>query len=167
MTTNDSSDDNSTTLPRRQLGQYLEENRSAAGLKLEDVAPLMQWSTSKLSRIEAGKCPNVRVVDVEALCRIYDIEDEKVMAGLIGLAKQSAGKSWWQTVAYARLSEQAAHVVPRPERRDRGRHADSLAWSRPGLPSVRCARRGGGRSGPLPFRYRTKSPVIRDHSSQL
>ena len=96
MTTNDSSDDNSTTLPRRQLGQYLKENRLGAGLKLEEVAPLMQWSASKLSCIEAGKSPNVRVVDVEALCRIYDIEDEEVVAGLIGLAKQSAGKSWWQ-----------------------------------------------------------------------
>ncbi|MBY8860649.1 helix-turn-helix domain-containing protein [Nocardia sp. CA2R105] len=96
VTTNDSSDDNSTTLPRRQLGQYLKENRLGAGLKLEEVAPLMQWSASKLSRIEAGKSPNVRVVDVEALCRIYDIEDEEVVAGLIGLAKQSAGKSWWQ-----------------------------------------------------------------------
>ncbi|WP_067894742.1 helix-turn-helix domain-containing protein [Nocardia vaccinii] len=96
MTTNDSSDDNSTTLPRRQLGQYLKENRLGAGLKLEEVAPLMQWSASKLSRIEAGKSPNVRVIDVEALCRIYDIEDEEVVAGLIGLAKEGAGKSWWQ-----------------------------------------------------------------------
>lgn len=96
VTTNESSEDNSTTLPRRQLGQYLKENRLAAGLKLEDVAPLMQWSASKLSLIEAGKSPNVRVVDVEALCRIYDIEDEEVIAGLVGLARQSAGKSWWQ-----------------------------------------------------------------------
>lgn len=96
VTTNDSSDDNSTTLPRRQLGQYLKENRLGAGLKLEEVAPLMQWSASKLSRIEAGKSPNVRVVDVEALCRIYDIEDAEVVAGLIGLAKESTGKSWWQ-----------------------------------------------------------------------
>ncbi|MBF6173636.1 helix-turn-helix domain-containing protein [Nocardia blacklockiae] len=68
----------------------------AANMRLDDVAPLMQWSASKLSRVEAGKSPNIRVVDVEALCRIYGIEDKDVIAGLVGLAKQSAGKSWWQ-----------------------------------------------------------------------
>ena len=88
-------DHNSTTLPRRQLGQYLKEARSAVNMTLETVAPLMQWSASKLSRVEAGKTPNVRVVDVEALCRIYGVDDADVVAGLVGLAKQSTGKSWW------------------------------------------------------------------------
>ncbi|WP_290047509.1 helix-turn-helix domain-containing protein [Nocardia nova] len=89
-------EDSSTTLPRRQLGRYLKEARLGVGLRLEDVAPLMQWSASKLSRLEAGKSPSIRVLDVEALCRIYDIDDPEVIAGLVGLAKQSTGKSWWQ-----------------------------------------------------------------------
>ncbi|MEU6561680.1 helix-turn-helix domain-containing protein [Nocardia nova] len=89
-------EDQSTTLPRRQLGRYLKDARLAVGLRLEDVAPLMQWSASKLSRIEAGRSPAVRVLDVEALCRIYEIDDPEVTAGLVGLAKQSIGKSWWQ-----------------------------------------------------------------------
>ncbi|AHH15144.1 putative DNA-binding protein [Nocardia nova SH22a] len=89
-------EDQSTTLPRRQLGRYLKDARLAMGLKLEDVAPLMQWSASKLSRIESGKSPAVRLLDVEALCRIYEIDDPEVSAGLLGLAKQSTGTSWWQ-----------------------------------------------------------------------
>ncbi|MBF4999080.1 helix-turn-helix domain-containing protein [Nocardia sp. BSTN01] len=89
-------EDSSTTLPRRQLGRYLKEARLGVGLRLEDVAPLMQWSASKLSRLEAGKSPAIRVLDVEALCGIYDIDDPEVIAGLVGLAKQSTGKSWWQ-----------------------------------------------------------------------
>ncbi|MEV5647683.1 helix-turn-helix transcriptional regulator [Nocardia sp. NPDC052254] len=89
-------EDQSTTLPRRQLGRYLKDARLAVGLKLEDVAPLMQWSASKLSRIESGKSPAIRVLDVEALCRIYEIDDPEVSAGLLGLAKQSTGTSWWQ-----------------------------------------------------------------------
>ncbi|WP_062994801.1 helix-turn-helix domain-containing protein [Nocardia mikamii] len=89
-------EDSSTTLPRRQLGRYLKEARLGVGLRLEDVAPLMQWSASKLSRLEAGKSPAIRVLDVEALCAIYDIDDPEVIAGLVGLAKQSTGKSWWQ-----------------------------------------------------------------------
>ncbi|WP_245552157.1 helix-turn-helix domain-containing protein [Nocardia aobensis] len=89
-------EDSSTTLPRRQLGRYLKEARLGVGLRLEDVAPLMQWSASKLSRLEAGKSPAIRVLDVEALCGIYDIDDPEVIAGLVALAKQSTGKSWWQ-----------------------------------------------------------------------
>jgi hypothetical protein len=88
-------DDNSTTLPRRQLGQYLREYRLAANMKLEDAAPLMQWSASKLSRVEQGLSPTVRVLDVEALCSVYGVEDQEVIAGLVVLAKQGAGKSWW------------------------------------------------------------------------
>lgn len=64
-------------------------------MNLEDVAPLLQLSVSTLSRIERG-LTGVRVPDVEALCRIYGIDDSETVAGLVGLARQSAGKSWWQ-----------------------------------------------------------------------
>ncbi|MEU4315910.1 helix-turn-helix transcriptional regulator [Nocardia sp. NPDC024068] len=88
-------EDSSTTLPRRQLGRYLREAREGINMNLEDVAPLLQLSVSTLSRIERG-LTGVRVPDVEALCRIYGIDDSETVAGLVGLARQSAGKSWWQ-----------------------------------------------------------------------
>ncbi|MGQ4598682.1 Scr1 family TA system antitoxin-like transcriptional regulator [Nocardia sp. R6R-6] len=87
-------DHDNTTLPRRQLGQYLREARSASNLTLDQVAPMMQWSTSKLQRVEKGQSPKVRELDVEALCRIYDI-DSDLMAALKGLAAQASVKSWW------------------------------------------------------------------------
>lgn len=86
----------STTLPKRQLGRYLREARQAANMTLEEVAPLMQWSTSKLQRVEKGEAPIVRIVDVEALCRIYDL-DEDLTTALVGLAKQATVKSWWHS----------------------------------------------------------------------
>jgi hypothetical protein len=92
--TND--DSAGTTLPRRQLGGYLKDARTALGLGLKDVAPKIQWSVSTLSRVEGGKSPSVRIADVEALCKIYEIDDPEVIAGLVGLAKQSTGPSWWQ-----------------------------------------------------------------------
>lgn len=87
--------DNSTTLPRRQLGRYLREAREAVNMNLEDVAPILQVSVSTLSRAERG-LTGIRVPDVEALCRIYGIDDPGVVAGLVSLAKQAAVKNWWQ-----------------------------------------------------------------------
>lgn len=88
-------EDNSTTLPRRQLGRYLREAREAVNMNLEDVAPILQVSVSTLSRAERG-LTGIRVPDVEALCRIYGIDDPGVVAGLVSLAKQAAVKNWWQ-----------------------------------------------------------------------
>ncbi|WP_280400220.1 helix-turn-helix domain-containing protein [Nocardia carnea] len=88
-------EENSTTLPRRQLGRYLREAREAVNMNLEDVAPLLQLSVSTLSRAERG-LTGIRVPDVEALCRIYGIDDPGVVTALVSLAKQATGKSWWR-----------------------------------------------------------------------
>jgi transcriptional regulator with XRE-family HTH domain len=90
------SDEDSTTLPRRQLGKYLREARQAANMSLDEVSTLMQWSLSKLQRVEKGQSPQVRTVDVEALCRFLDIDDETADA-LKGLAMQASVKSWWHS----------------------------------------------------------------------
>ncbi|MBB5916936.1 transcriptional regulator with XRE-family HTH domain [Nocardia transvalensis] len=117
-------DDSSTTLPRRQLGRYLREAREAANLNLEDVAPMIQLSVSTLSRVERG-LTGVRVPDVEALCRIYAIDDSETVAGLVSLARQSTGKSWWQAFddvmsgnfdMYVGLESSARHLtIYRPD----------------------------------------------------
>lgn len=64
-------------------------------MNLEDVAPLLQLSVSTLSRAERG-LTGIRVPDVEALCRIYGIDDRAVVAALVSLAKQATVKNWWQ-----------------------------------------------------------------------
>jgi hypothetical protein len=43
------------TLPQRQLARALRRLREAAGLSLEEAAPKLDWSASRLSRIETAE----------------------------------------------------------------------------------------------------------------
>jgi hypothetical protein len=43
------------TLPQRQLARTLRRLREEAGLTLEEAAPKLDWSTSKLGRIETAQ----------------------------------------------------------------------------------------------------------------
>lgn len=83
-----------STLPRRQLGKHLRNGREAIGLTLAEVSELMQWSISTVQRMEVGKTERIRLVDIVALCRIYEFTDEFTEV-LKELGVQAAGKSWW------------------------------------------------------------------------
>ncbi len=84
----------SSTLPRRQLGRYLRDWRTQAGLTIAEASRLMEWGASTLQRLEKGQADRIRTIDVQELCRIYGIPDP-VTEGLKGLALQAAVKSWW------------------------------------------------------------------------
>jgi transcriptional regulator with XRE-family HTH domain len=45
---------NGAVVRRLQLGRALRELREAAGMTIEAAAPRLDWSSSKLSRIENG-----------------------------------------------------------------------------------------------------------------
>lgn len=83
-----------STLPRRQLGKHLRNGREAIGLTLAEVGALMQWSISTVQRLEVGATGRIRLMDLEALCRVYEFTDEFTEV-LKGLALQAAGKTWW------------------------------------------------------------------------
>ncbi|NNH72572.1 helix-turn-helix domain-containing protein [Nocardia uniformis] len=83
-----------STLPRRQLGRYLREGRMEANMTIAEAAALMEWSESKLQRLETGNAEKIRVLDIRELCRIYDFDDE-FSAALVGLAQEANVKSWW------------------------------------------------------------------------
>ncbi|MFF3573198.1 helix-turn-helix domain-containing protein [Nocardia jiangxiensis] len=87
MTEHDSS------ITRRQLGRHLREAREAVGMTLEETSTLMEWGKSSLQRLEKGLNQKVRIRDLDGLIEIYGIEDEEA-AGLRGLAKEAAEKSW-------------------------------------------------------------------------
>ncbi|MFD6162432.1 helix-turn-helix domain-containing protein [Nocardia sp. NPDC060256] len=90
-------DEGGSTLPRRQLGRYLRDGRNESGLTLEQVGVTMQWSKSKLSRIEKAEAGGtLRQVDIRELCRIYEFDDE-MTAAMVALAEQSDAKCWWHT----------------------------------------------------------------------
>lgn len=82
-----------STVPRRQLGRYLRDLRLKAGLAVKDAAKGLEWSETKMWRIETGQIA-LRSLDVEAMCRLYRVDADTTEA-LMGLAKETKAKGWW------------------------------------------------------------------------
>ncbi|WP_405498281.1 helix-turn-helix domain-containing protein [Nocardia sp. NBC_00511] len=93
---------NPTTIPRRQLGRQLRELRQSVGLSLADAARLIERGAGTLQRLEKGENPRIRQLDIEALCKLYDVPEDH-MQQLKELALQSdrrtrpADDSFWWT----------------------------------------------------------------------
>jgi transcriptional regulator with XRE-family HTH domain len=83
-----------STVPRRQLGRYLEELRENAGLNRKDAAKALERSAPTIWRIETGRIA-VRSIEVEAMCRLYGASPEMIEV-LSGLAKETKARGWWQ-----------------------------------------------------------------------
>jgi transcriptional regulator with XRE-family HTH domain len=83
-----------STVPRRQLGRYLRDLRNQAGLTVKDAARGLEWSETKIWRIETGQT-SLRSFDVEVMCRIYGVKSDMTTA-LMGLAKETKARGWWQ-----------------------------------------------------------------------
>jgi transcriptional regulator with XRE-family HTH domain len=83
-----------STVPRRQLGRYLEELRQNAGLNRKEAAKALERSAPTLWRIETGRTP-IRGVEVDAMCRLYGASP-KMTEVLVGLAGETKAKGWWQ-----------------------------------------------------------------------
>jgi len=107
----------SPTVRRRQLGIELRRLREAAGLTLEEVGLRLEWSRSKVSRIETGQV-SLRVRDVEDLCEVLGASKEKARE-LAVLVRNSRQRSWWQKYSdvmpaafgtYVALEEAAGRV---------------------------------------------------------
>ncbi|MGW4245464.1 helix-turn-helix domain-containing protein [Nocardia sp. NPDC004722] len=81
-------------LPRRQLGRYMRELRNESNLTIADAAKLIQWSPSMLQRLEVGRLESPREVDIRALCKMYDADDQTIEA-MVNLGRQANEKSWW------------------------------------------------------------------------
>lgn len=86
--------DTGSTLSRRQLGRYLMEWRTRAGLTLTTAAELLETSVSGLHRLEHGRTGRVRTGQIEAACELYGVPEE-LTAAFVGLAGQAAVRSWW------------------------------------------------------------------------
>ncbi|CAM4503408.1 helix-turn-helix transcriptional regulator [Nocardia ninae] len=83
-----------STLPRRQLGRYLTEWRSRAGMSQQKAAELLEMGSSSLQRLERGQNSRIKVRDIQAACDLYGVPNELADA-LTGLARQASVKSWW------------------------------------------------------------------------
>lgn len=77
---------------RRILARRLEQLRRKAGLSLEQAAPLLDWSVSKLSRIE-NAAQSVDVHGVRSMLDLYEAGDD--WTELVELAREARKRQWW------------------------------------------------------------------------
>ncbi|WP_202638399.1 helix-turn-helix domain-containing protein [Bailinhaonella thermotolerans] len=82
------------TFRARQLRLELLRLRTTARLTLDDVAAELDWSSSKISRIESGR-NGVSPSDVRLLLDVYGVRDHATREKLVELARAARRKGWW------------------------------------------------------------------------
>ena len=84
----------SPVVQRRRLRAELRAARQAAGLTQEQAAKAVDWSLSKVIRIEAGSV-GISTSDLKALLNLYGIGDPDRTDELVTLAKAAKERGWW------------------------------------------------------------------------
>jgi transcriptional regulator with XRE-family HTH domain len=84
----------SPLVERRRLRTELRQARQDAGLTQEAVAQQMDWSLSKIIRIETGSV-GVSTNDLSALLRLYRVRDPQRVKDLKELGRASRQQAWW------------------------------------------------------------------------
>lgn len=84
----------SPVVQRRRLRAELRAARQAAGLTQEQAAKAVDWSLSKIIRIEAGSV-GISTSDLKALLSLYGIGDPHRTDELVTLAKAAKERGWW------------------------------------------------------------------------
>ena len=84
---------NSPTVRQRRLRVELRRARDEAGLTQEQVADGLDWSLSKVIRIESGSV-GVSTTDLKALLTLYGVPDERITE-LVELARLARERTWW------------------------------------------------------------------------
>ncbi|TMQ91618.1 helix-turn-helix domain-containing protein [Actinomadura soli] len=97
------------TVRRLRLGAELRRLREVFGPTAEEVASRLEWSPSKLSRIETAKI-GVRVSDVRLLLELYQV-DEVHMGEILALAQSATESGWWTRYRDALTEKFAAYVA--------------------------------------------------------
>lgn len=91
-------------IARSNVAQHLKSLREAAEVSATTVATAMDWSISKLTRIEKGDV-TIQPLEVRALLDYYGVTDESEIADLSRLARTSRSRQWYSshrlTGAYA------------------------------------------------------------------
>lgn len=115
----EASETTSPAVQRRRLRAELRRARIDAGYTQEQVAAAMDWSLSKLIRIENGAV-NISTNDLKAILTHYDITDGERTAEFLALSRGARERSWWSSyrdVASPRLIQlieyEAASIVTR------------------------------------------------------
>ncbi|MFF7610137.1 Scr1 family TA system antitoxin-like transcriptional regulator [Streptomyces parvulus] len=84
------------SLNRRKLRLALRKARERSGLSQREAAERVEWSQSKLIRVETGTV-SVSVSDLRALLALYGITEPDTVHELEEAARGSKGASWWSS----------------------------------------------------------------------
>ncbi|MET9219255.1 helix-turn-helix domain-containing protein [Streptomyces sp. NPDC088197] len=99
-----------STVLARKLGGELLRLREDAGLTQPRAAEVLSASVAKVTKMERGWVP-FRDPDVIALCKLYGVQDESAVEGLLQIARldreRRKAKGWWKPDA-GNLSEYIA-----------------------------------------------------------
>jgi transcriptional regulator with XRE-family HTH domain len=93
---------NGSVVRRRILGRQLRLLREEAGFTLEAAAPALDWSVSKLSRIETAQ-QAVDVHGVRSMLDLYDVGGER-WTELVALTREARQKGWWRAYKLGDMS---------------------------------------------------------------
>ena len=98
----------SRTVRRRRLAAEVRRLRERAGLTEEEVAERLDWSSSKLSRIELHRT-GLKPHDLARLLELYQVS-EAHREELMALAREPRRRGWWEAYSDALPEEYAAFI---------------------------------------------------------
>jgi transcriptional regulator with XRE-family HTH domain len=81
-------------LQRRMLVEELRKLRASAGLTQSEVAERLEWSLSKVGRIEKATV-GTSVTDLRAMLDLYSVTDPELAERLTEAARHSKDQAWW------------------------------------------------------------------------
>jgi len=84
----------SRVMQQRRLRAELRRLRESAGYTQKAAAAELDWSTSKIIRIETG-ASTVSSADVRAMLQFYGINDSAKTGDLIAMARAKEEAAWW------------------------------------------------------------------------
>lgn len=94
---------------RRRLGEALRRYRTASGLTQRQVTEALDFSRSKMARLESGS-HGISLTDLDALLALYGVDNARVMAELRDVARGGRGQPWWGELGDI-VSEQFARYL--------------------------------------------------------
>jgi transcriptional regulator with XRE-family HTH domain len=89
----------SPAVARHRLRLALRRAREAKGLTQRQVAESLDWSLSKVNRIESGEV-NVTGTDLQALLRLFDVTDSGRIEALTEAGRAARRRGWWDQPQY-------------------------------------------------------------------
>ncbi|MFF7330384.1 Scr1 family TA system antitoxin-like transcriptional regulator [Streptomyces sp. NPDC008150] len=87
-----------------RLRKRLRAAREAAGLTHTDVADALEWSPSKINRIETGKV-GLAITDARVLLDLYGVTDPTEVQEITAMARAARQPSWWSPYRTAAAPE--------------------------------------------------------------